>query len=169
MGVAAGRSVQPGQLRHFPPAAALEHRGMFLRHGDAFHQRQPLVHGGGQFAQAQEIRHFTGHAQFHHPVQAALQLLRFGFELRAQHQQGFRRGQQHFARLGQRQPPATAVEQRHAQALLQGLDLRGARRLGQRQRFGRLRPFPQTGDRDEGADLIDFHGRKFRPRAAGLG
>ncbi|KAG1446016.1 hypothetical protein G6F57_017427 [Rhizopus arrhizus] len=35
MGVAAGRSVQPGQLRHFPPAAALEHRGMFLRHGDA--------------------------------------------------------------------------------------------------------------------------------------
>ncbi|MNT51102.1 hypothetical protein D3C72_1880520 [compost metagenome] len=101
-------------------------------------------------------------------MQAALQLLGFGLELRPQHQKRFRGGQQHFARLGQGQAAAAAVEQRHAQALLQRLDLRRDRRLGQRQCFGRLRQIAQPGDRDEGADLIDFHGRKFRLPAAAL-
>ncbi|MNQ35989.1 hypothetical protein D3C85_494970 [compost metagenome] len=202
--------VQPRQLGHFAPAAALERRGVFFRQRNAiahaaqrqpqhatrrvggdgqrgwqpagadlfgqrggghglglqFHQRQALRHGRRQLAQAQEVRLFAGHAQFHDPMQAALQLLCFGLELRAQHQQRLRRGQQHLARLGQRQSAATAVEQGHAQALFQRLDLRGHGGLGQGQRFGRLGQVAQPGNRDESADLIDFHGGKFRPPAA---
>jgi hypothetical protein len=61
------------------------HGGLDLRL--QFDQRQPLRDGRGQFAQAQEVGLFAGQAQLHHALQAALQLLRLGLELRAQHQQ----------------------------------------------------------------------------------
>jgi hypothetical protein len=99
--------------------------------GLQFDQRQMPRHAAGKLPQAQEIRLLAGHAQFQHAMQRALQRLRLGLQLIALGEQRLGRHKQRFASPGQSQPPARPIKQRHAQALLERLDLRSDGRLGQ--------------------------------------
>ncbi|CPJ60674.1 Uncharacterised protein [Bordetella pertussis] len=166
-GHAARRVRDDGQRAGQPCRADLFEQGGGRQHvGFQFHQRQVLPQRGGQLAQAQEVGLLARHAQVNHALQLALQLAGLGLELGAQHQQRLGGGQQRFAGLGQAKPARGPVEQRHAQALLQRLQLGGDGGLGQRQRFGGLGQIAQAGDGDEGADLVDLHGRSLRRAGA---
>ncbi len=69
--------------------------------------------------------------------------------------------EQDLARPGQGDFSRRAVEQRDADFLLDRLDVRGYRRLGQAQPFGGAGQMPQPGDHDKRAELENVHRRQF--------
>ena len=84
-------------------------------------------------------------------------------------QQPFDRGQEFRAVVGQDHAPRGAVEQPHAQFLLELVDLDGQRRLRQRQPLGRRGEAAFAGHPDEGLQMLqrDVHHARFSPTIRG--
>ncbi|MNV77872.1 hypothetical protein D3C71_1713300 [compost metagenome] len=116
------------------------------------------MHPRGHFAQPQKVGRLAGQAEVHAAGELALQLPGDRAQLATGREQGFGLGQQQLARPGQRQPARAAIEQRHAQALLQALELAGDRGLGDAQRFRGLGDIANPRHGDEGPHLVQLHG-----------
>ena len=133
--------------------------------GFDFQQRQRGDQGAQQGPEAQRIR--IGHrSQQELTGDLALQLLGPPLQIAGSVQHLLRVFEQRFARAGQADAARLAIEQRYAQLLLKGLDLRGDRGLGDVQRLCGARHAAQCGGRYVGAQLVHLHAVSLTDAAA---